>query len=298
MFDWLQSIVSTLVVCILLFVFAGRTIGVYGSSMRQTLEEGDRLVISNLFYTPKYGDIVVLRKESFADYPIVKRVIATEGRPSTSISRPGRLRGRRPARRAVHEHAHQRAGGLYRPGHRAGGLRLRDGRQPQPLHDSRTNTIGCVDTRYIIGKALLRITPISASEGSTEMKEPAGNISPIQWFPGHMAKAERMIAENMKLVDAVAELLDARIPLSSGTRTSTASRGTAADGDLNRADSRNPAVTARWRRWFREQGLTVLETDARSGKGVKDFVPAVRGVLREKLAALEAKGQGNRPLRG
>jgi ribosome biogenesis GTPase A len=130
------------------------------------------------------------------------------------------------------------------------------------------------------------------------MKEPAGNISPIQWFPGHMAKAERMIAENMKLVDAVAELLDARIPLSS--RNPDIDR---LAGDkprlviLNRADLADPAVTARWRRWFREQGLTVLVTDARSGKGVKDFVPAVRGVLREKLAALEAKGQGNRPLR-
>jgi ribosome biogenesis GTPase A len=120
----------------------------------------------------------------------------------------------------------------------------------------------------------------------------------IQWFPGHMTKAQRMIDENMRLVDAVCELLDARIP--------SASRNPDIDrlaGDkprlivLNRADLADPAMTQAWREYFRRQGLTALETDAKTGKGVKSFPAAVRGVLREKLAALEAKGQGNRPLR-
>lgn len=120
----------------------------------------------------------------------------------------------------------------------------------------------------------------------------------IQWFPGHMTKAQRMIDENMRLVDAVCELLDARIP--------SASRNPDIDrlaGDkprlivLNRADLADPAMTQAWREYFRRQGLTALETDAKTGKGVKSFPAAVRGILREKLAALEAKGQGNRPLR-
>ena len=120
----------------------------------------------------------------------------------------------------------------------------------------------------------------------------------IQWFPGHMTKAQRMIDENMRLVDAVCELLDARIP--------SASRNPDIDrlaGDkprlivLNRADLADPAMTQAWREHFRRQGLTALETDAKTGKGVKGFPAAVRGVLREKLAALEAKGQGSRPLR-
>ena len=120
----------------------------------------------------------------------------------------------------------------------------------------------------------------------------------IQWFPGHMTKAERMIGENMKLVDAVAEVLDARIPSSS--RNPDLAR---LAGDkprlviLNRTDLADPAVTARWREWFRRQGIAVLETDAKSGRGVRDFGPAVRGILRDRLAALEAKGQGSRPLR-
>ena len=120
----------------------------------------------------------------------------------------------------------------------------------------------------------------------------------IQWFPGHMTKAQRMIDENMKLVDAVAEILDARIPYSS--RNPDIDR---LAGDkprlviLNRTDLADPAVTARWRAYFKRQGLAVLETDAKSGKGVKEFSAAVRSILKEKIAALEAKGQGSRPLR-
>ena len=120
----------------------------------------------------------------------------------------------------------------------------------------------------------------------------------IQWFPGHMTKAQRMIDESMRLVDGVCELLDARIP--------AASRNPDIDrlaGDkprlivLNRADLADPEMTKVWREHFRRQGLTAIETDARSGKGVSQFPAAVRGVLKDKLAALEAKGQGSRPLR-
>lgn len=78
-FDWGEALVTSLTVVILIFVFAIRLIGVDGESMYPTLKHKDQLIISNLFYTPKYGDIVVLTKESFIDGPIVKRVIATEG---------------------------------------------------------------------------------------------------------------------------------------------------------------------------------------------------------------------------
>ena len=120
----------------------------------------------------------------------------------------------------------------------------------------------------------------------------------IQWFPGHMTKAQRMIGENMKLVDAVCELIDARIPRSSRNPDIDS-----LSGDkprliiLNRIDLADPAMTARWRDYFKKQGLPVLETDAKSGKGVKEFPAAVRTVLHERIAALEAKGQGTRPLR-
>ena len=120
----------------------------------------------------------------------------------------------------------------------------------------------------------------------------------IQWFPGHMTKAQRMIEENIKLVDAVCEILDARIPRSS--RNPDIDR---LAGDkprlviLNRTDLADPKATAAWRRHFEERGLSMLETDAKSGKGVKEFAPTVRKLLADKLSEYEAKGQVGRPLR-
>lgn len=78
-YDWLQSIVSAVVAGILIFVFIGRIDGISGPSMMQTLQSGDTVVLSNLFFTPKYRDIVFIKTEAFGDTPIVKRVIATAG---------------------------------------------------------------------------------------------------------------------------------------------------------------------------------------------------------------------------
>ena len=120
----------------------------------------------------------------------------------------------------------------------------------------------------------------------------------IQWFPGHMTKAQRMIEEHMKQVDAVCEILDARIPM--------ASRNPDIDrlaGDkprivvLNRTDLADPKATARWHTAFQRQSMTVLETDSRSGKGVNGFAGAVRTALRDKIEAYAAKGQVGRPVR-
>lgn len=119
----------------------------------------------------------------------------------------------------------------------------------------------------------------------------------IQWFPGHMTKAQRMIEENIKLVDAVCEILDARIPYSS--RNPDIDRLAAGKPRLvilNRIDLADPNITAQWRRYFEQQGISILETDAKSGKGVNRFPQAVREVLKDKIAEYTAKGQGTRPL--
>ena len=120
----------------------------------------------------------------------------------------------------------------------------------------------------------------------------------IQWFPGHMTKAQRMIEDNIKLVDAVCEILDARIPRSS--RNPDIDRLAAGKPRLvilNRTDLADPNVTAKWRKYFEAQGISVLETDAKSGKGVNGFAGAVRRLLADKLRDYESKGQVGRPLR-
>ena len=120
----------------------------------------------------------------------------------------------------------------------------------------------------------------------------------IQWFPGHMTKAQRMIEDNIKLVDAVCEVIDARIPRASrNPDIDRLAAGKLRLVILNRADLADPELTKRWKESFERQGMAVLETDARSGKGVGGFVPAVRRLLADKLREYEAKGQSGRPLR-
>ncbi len=130
------------------------------------------------------------------------------------------------------------------------------------------------------------------------MSETGGEKMNIQWFPGHMTKALRMIEENLKLVDAVCEIADARIPRASrNPELDRLSAGKPRLVILNRVDLADPALTARWRKALENQGCTVLETDARSGKGMGGFVPALRRLLADKLREYEAKGQAGRPLR-
>lgn len=120
----------------------------------------------------------------------------------------------------------------------------------------------------------------------------------IQWYPGHMTRTRRMIAEQMKHMDAVCEILDARAPLSS--RNPDVEELTAGKPRLivlNRVDLADPLATRAWGAWFRGRGFAVLECNARQGQGTRQFPAAVRSLLADKLAAYAEKGQAGRMLR-
>lgn len=120
----------------------------------------------------------------------------------------------------------------------------------------------------------------------------------LSWFPGHMTRTRRMISAELKNVDAVCEIVDARIPLSSrNPELDELTAGKPRLLVLNRIDQADAEATGRWAAWFRSRGYEVIEADAHSGSGVKQFAPAVRSLLRDKLAAYEAKGQVGRVLR-
>lgn len=120
----------------------------------------------------------------------------------------------------------------------------------------------------------------------------------IQWYPGHMTKTRRMIAENLKYVDVVAEVIDARIPIASrNPDIDELVGGKPRVIILNRADQADPAASKAWGAYFRAQGMSVLECDARSGAGVKQFSPVMRGALKEQIAKWKEKGQVGRPVR-
>jgi ribosome biogenesis GTPase A len=113
-----------------------------------------------------------------------------------------------------------------------------------------------------------------------------------------MTKTRRQMAEDIKLVDMVAEVIDARIPISS--RNPDLDELTAGKPRLiilNRADQADPAMNKTWAEWFRGQGWSVMETDSKSGNGVKQFSSTARTMLKEKLDAYAQKGQVGRPVR-
>ena len=120
----------------------------------------------------------------------------------------------------------------------------------------------------------------------------------IQWYPGHMTKTRRQIEADLKLVDVVVEIIDARIPASSRNPDIDAiCAGKPRLIVLNRADQADPAQNRGWGTYFREKGHSVLETDARSGRGINQFSAVVQGVLREQIARWREKGQVGRAVR-
>ena len=120
----------------------------------------------------------------------------------------------------------------------------------------------------------------------------------IQWYPGHMTKTRRMMESELKLVDAVCEILDARIPLSSRNPDIDAICGDKPRMViLNRIDMADPARTKAWAEHFKARGLSVIQTDCKNRKGITDFSPALNRLLAEKRRRYAEKGMAGKPLK-
>ena len=121
------------------------------------------------------------------------------------------------------------------------------------------------------------------------------DIPSIQWFPGHMTKTKRMIRANLPLVDAVVEIVDARVPESSrNPDLQSLIEKKPRIVILNKCDAADEEATQKWLSWYEKQGITAIPADCRSGKGLNKFVPAVKNVLSELLKKYESKGMKGR----
>ena len=162
LYDWLESLVTALVACILIFIFLFRVVNVDGSSMVPTLQNADKVVVSRLARNYRSGDIVVLTKVSYGDESLVKRVIATEGQTididfdagivyvdGEALVEPYIAE---PTRRSL-----DFDGPVTVPEHCV--FCMGDNRNRSS--DSRRSTIGMIDTRCVIGKVIFRIWPIA-----------------------------------------------------------------------------------------------------------------------------------------
>ncbi|NLH02436.1 MAG: ribosome biogenesis GTPase YlqF, partial [Clostridiales bacterium] len=120
----------------------------------------------------------------------------------------------------------------------------------------------------------------------------------IQWFPGHMTRTKRQIEKSLKLVDAVAEIVDARIPVSSrNPDLNKLIQNKPRVILLNKSDMADPVQTARWIDYYKQNNIRAIAIDCRSGKGINGFIPLVKDVLRDRIAAWEAKGMVGRQIR-
>ena len=120
----------------------------------------------------------------------------------------------------------------------------------------------------------------------------------INWYPGHMARTRRVMAEDLKNVDMVCELIDARIPRSSrNPDLDRLCRGKRRMLVLNRADQADPEATAKWAVYYRAQGYTVMEADSQKGGFLKQFTNCARRTCEDLIRRQEAKGQVGRSIR-
>lgn len=120
----------------------------------------------------------------------------------------------------------------------------------------------------------------------------------IQWYPGHMTKTRRLIEENVKLVDIVIELLDARAPYSTkNPDIDRLAKGKMRLIVLNKSDLADPKLVKEWTNWYSSSNVKVIEIIATSGKGMKDVTAAAEELLREKIERDKARGRIYRPIR-
>lgn len=122
-------------------------------------------------------------------------------------------------------------------------------------------------------------------------------VQNIQWFPGHMTKTKRKIQASLKLVDIVAEIIDARIPVSShNPDLDKLIQGKPRIVLMNKCDMADRAQTDRWVGYYRKKNIVAIPVDCKTGKGLNRFIPTVRDVLSDKIEKWEAKGMRNRSI--
>lgn len=125
-----------------------------------------------------------------------------------------------------------------------------------------------------------------------------GEVQNIQWFPGHMTKTRRLIESDLKMVDAVVEVTDARIPESSRNPILDELLGNKPRiMIMNKCDVADEKATLAWKRYYESRGISVIVCDCRSGKGLNKFIPTIKRLLSDIIERRKARGMIGKALR-
>lgn len=305
MFDFTRTIIFVFAIISVAFTFIIRDANVVGNSMLDTLHSDDKIFITNFMYEPKCGDIVAINAENQIEKRIIKRVIAVEGQTLVVDYSKNAVYvdGIKIDEPYVSSLTREPSNPLQIPYVIPEGYIFVMGDNRIISLDSRDKSIGLVSVDDVIGKAqfiFFRLTDSSIYinrknfKGCTYMSE----MQTIQWFPGHMTKTKRQIQSSLKLVDAVAEIIDARIPASSrNPDLAKLVQNKPRVILLNKCDMANQTATKMWIDYFKKQNLVAIPVDCKSGRGLDKFAPAVNTVMSHKIARLKEKGMVNPTIR-
>lgn len=163
LYDWVEAAVMAVFFMVLIFTFVVRMVSVNGISMNPTLEDGERLIVSRVFYTPRYGDIVVITKPNSQHEPLIKRVIATEGQEIDIDFEKGivTVDGKILDEPYIAEPTNAYYRGVAFPQTVPEGCVFVMGDNRNNSWDSRAPGVGMVDARHILGKVYYRVMPYS-----------------------------------------------------------------------------------------------------------------------------------------
>ena len=274
--DWVESFVFAMFIIILIFIFLLRIVTVEGESMNATLDDKDRVIITHLNYTPKRDDVVVANS-SVLNKTIIKRVIGVGGDTVKIDYNVNKVFVNGEEISNEHINGTMINKGMFDPNYLISDgvyqYKVPDGKV-FVMGDNRNNstdsrTIGFIDNKDVLGHVIFRLCPF-----------------------------KKLGKSNMKLVDAVVEITDARIPYSSRNPEIKKIVGSKPRLVLlNKADSADAVMTDRWIEYYKKQGVRAIATDCRSGKNVGKFYTELKAILKDDIAKWESKGMTGRPIR-
>ena len=297
-YDFASVLVSAIIAVTFIFTFLFKISSVNGPSMLDSFHNGDRVFITAAGYQPKYGDVVIISQPNQYNEVLIKRIIAVGGQTVDVDATAGTVTvdGKVLYEPYIREQTLTQ-GNMNFPLTVPEGYVFVMGDNRNHSTDSRYKSIGLIDERYIMGKAFYRVGDKRFCRAMVLVMNDTIKQN-VQWFPGHMAKTRRKIKESLPLVDAVVEILDARIPRSSQNPEIAEIIGEKPHiAILNKCDIADDAATKKWLEYFRQNGIYALALDCKTGKGLNRFVPLVNEVLKDKIQSNIDKGMAGRQIR-